>query len=310
MKAKKKTESKAIALTQPMPQQDNVLLMIDRAARDKTVDVAKMRELLDMQKEVLRIKTEAAFNQAMRDCQSELEPVVRKAENKHTQSKFAKLEHIDMAARPIYTKHGFSLSYDQPETLPNGNKLVICHVAHVDGFTRTYRLDGALDTVGSQGKANKTALQGLGSTISYLRRYLMCMIFNIILKDEDNDGNGEEGPKEAQPDRFSQRAGGAPSQAKSPPIIDQEPAWDGLNVQVQGKTRAIPKGSDPSGSNPSTLSPKDGADYLLSVMGKAQKKASRIAIINENLPLVRALIAAGDQASVDQMHALADKGAA
>ena len=42
-----------------------------------------------------------------------------------------------------------------------------------------------LDTSGG-----KSALQGVGSTNSYLRRYIACNIFNIVVVGDDDDGNG------------------------------------------------------------------------------------------------------------------------
>jgi hypothetical protein len=44
-----------------------------------------------------------------------------------------------------------------------------------------------------KGRPNKTALHGLGSSVSYLRHYLTCMIFNVVMRGEDDDGNGFPG---------------------------------------------------------------------------------------------------------------------
>jgi len=42
-----------------------------------------------------------------------------------------------------------------------------------------------LDTSGG-----KSTVQGVGSTNSYLRRYIACNIFNIVVVGDDEDGNG------------------------------------------------------------------------------------------------------------------------
>ena len=52
--------------------------------------------------------------------------------------------------------------------------------------------DLALDGVGLKGNPNKTAVQASGSTISYGRRYLKLMVFDVVLTNEDNDGNAPE----------------------------------------------------------------------------------------------------------------------
>ena len=36
----------------------------------------------------------------------------------------------------------------------------------------------------------KSTVQGVGSTNSYLRRYIACNIFNIVVVGDDDDGNG------------------------------------------------------------------------------------------------------------------------
>jgi hypothetical protein len=65
----------------------------------------------------------------------------------------------------------------------------VCEVSHSLGHTKRFHLEAAPDTIGPKGTANKTPLHGLGSTVSYLRRYLTCMIFNVVVRSEDNDGN-------------------------------------------------------------------------------------------------------------------------
>jgi len=179
---------------QVAPQQqpaDQLLAVIAAAARDPQVDVQKMAQLLDMAERIKRMEQETVFNRAMKAAQDEIKPVVRDAENSHTRSRYARLETIDERIRPIYTKHGFSLSFNSAEPREKGAVRVLCDVRHEAGHTKTYELEGALDLTGAKGSSNKTSIQGLGSSVSYLRRYLTLMIFNVTLKNEDNDGQGD-----------------------------------------------------------------------------------------------------------------------
>jgi hypothetical protein len=89
--------------------------------------------------------------------------------------------------RPIYTRNGFCLSFNS-EPVEGPNVRVICGVSHDAGHSKTFQLEAALDMAGPQGKANKTPLHGLGSSVSYLRRYLTCMIFHVVFANDDNDG--------------------------------------------------------------------------------------------------------------------------
>lgn len=194
-------EQKAVVLVESMPEADGLpavqrqdmsvalLDVVARAASDTNVDVGKMQQLLEMQERIMAKQAEMAFNRAMQAAQDEMKPVVRDAENKHTNSRYARLETIDNAIRPIYTRHGFSLTFNSAPPAKPGAVRIICECLHSAGFKKLYELEGDLDLAGSQGKANKTGIQALGSSTSYLQRYLTKMIFNITLTNEDNDGN-------------------------------------------------------------------------------------------------------------------------
>lgn len=65
-----------------------------------------------------------------------------------------------------------------------------CTCAHEAGHECAYHLDLPPDTAGAQGKANKTPIQGIGSTITYARRYLVLQVFNIALTNDPDDTDG------------------------------------------------------------------------------------------------------------------------
>jgi ERF superfamily len=141
-----------------------------------------------VQREIIADDAKLQFNRAMSAAQGEMQPALHKARNDQTQSRYANLGAIDAPIRPIYARHGFCLQFNS-EPLDGANVRIVCEVSHVAGHSKEYRLDAALDLTGPKGTGNKTPLHGLGSSISYLRRYLTCMIFNIVLTNEDNDGN-------------------------------------------------------------------------------------------------------------------------
>jgi ERF superfamily len=131
-------------------------------------------------------QAQSEFSTAMSAAQSEMRAIVRDAVNDQTRSKWATLQAIDDAIRPIYTRHGFSLSFT--EVANDGPDMKIACIVRRGGHTETFYLSAAPDTVGPQGKPNKTPVQGVGSSVSYLRRYLKVMVFDLALRD-DNDGN-------------------------------------------------------------------------------------------------------------------------
>lgn len=169
--------------------------VIARAASDPTVDVEKMERLLAMQERVLARNAEADFNAAMNAAQREMRSVAADAENQQTRSRYATYAALDRALRPIYTKHGFSISFDTGGDAPEGFVLVLAYVSHRGGHTRTYRAKMPADGKGAKGGDVMTKTHAFGAGTSYGMRYLLKMIFNVAVGEDDNDGNGAGAPK-------------------------------------------------------------------------------------------------------------------
>jgi ERF superfamily len=179
----------AVATADPPTLTDSLLNVVARAVHDPSIDVAKLEALLRMQREILADDARVQFHRAMIAAQGEMAPIVRDAENKQTNSRYARLETIDAAIRPVYLRHGFHLTFNS-EPIDGPEMRIVCDVTHTPaGHTKRYHLDAAPETAGPKGTANKTALHGLGTTVTYLRRYLTVMIFNLVLTNEDTDGN-------------------------------------------------------------------------------------------------------------------------
>ena len=174
-----------------MPNDTALMSFIERAAKDPDFDVAKFGELLRLQRDVGQDLARRSFNRAMAAAQSEMMPVIRSAQNKHLGNKYAKLEDIDREMRPIYTRHGFSVRFGSAPAPREGDMRITCTVAHEDGFFEENHLDAPATLVGSQGgRMAVTPVQAVGSVVTYLRRYLSTMVFNVVLADEDDDGEG------------------------------------------------------------------------------------------------------------------------
>lgn len=175
---------------------------IERAAVDPQFDVQKFGELLRLQRDVEHDMARRAFNVAMAQCQSEMEPIVRDAQNRHLGNKYAKLEAIDAKARPVYTRHGFSVRFGSAPAPTQGELRITCTVAHDSGYFEENYLDAPAANAGSQGgRTQTTPVQGIGSAITYLRRYLLCMVFNIVLTDDDDDGESQRGQQRPASER-------------------------------------------------------------------------------------------------------------
>jgi hypothetical protein len=171
-----------------------IIQVIERAARDPSVDIVKMKELFAMRKEIMLEVAEAAFNSSMNAAQKEMRPIAADAENTQTRSKYATYAKLDRALRPIYTKHGFAISYDEGDSPKPDNVRCLAYVSHPAGFTRTYRRDMPADGKGAKGGDVMTKTHAVGAAHSYGDRYLLKGIFNIAVGEDDNDGNYDEGP--------------------------------------------------------------------------------------------------------------------
>jgi hypothetical protein len=198
---------------------------IERAAKDPEFDVAKFGELLRLQRDVGHDQARRAFNEAMASAQAEMPPVVRSASNKHLGNKYAKLEDVDREMRPIYTAHGFSVRFGSAPA-PEGYIRITCTVAHSGGYFEENYLDAPTGNAGSQGgRTATTPVQGVGSAVTYLRRYLLGMVFNIVLADDDDDGEGTRRAAAAPTPRAARVYEAAPKSTPPERTDDQWRAW-------------------------------------------------------------------------------------
>ena len=168
----------------------SLIQVIARAASDPAVDIDKMERLLQMQERVMLKSAEAAFNDAMTAAQSEMGRIATDADNPQTKSRYASYGKLDSVLRPIYTKHGFSLSYGTEQSALPDHVRILCTVAK-GGFSRLYTMDMPNDGKGAKGGDVMTKTHASGAAVTYGMRYLLKMIFNVAIGENDNDGNGK-----------------------------------------------------------------------------------------------------------------------
>lgn len=166
-----------------------LLSVISRAAADPQTDVEKMERLMVMYERLEAKKAETEFNNAMSRAQTEMRPVAANADNSQTRSKYATHGKLDAALRPIYTGEGFALSFDTAADRKAESVTVLCYVTHKDGHTRTYQVEMPADGKGAKGGDVMTKTHATGAAMSYGMRYLLKMIFNVAIGEDDTDGN-------------------------------------------------------------------------------------------------------------------------
>jgi hypothetical protein len=164
---------------------ERVLQAVIDAAANPAVDVAKMRELLGLQKELMTMQAEQQFNQAFDRLDL---PRIKKngiVEYKGKEAfRFATWEGIMDAILPLLKAEGFSLWFDSvPRQGDGGGLIVTGTLSHIAGHRRSASIPVPLDTSG--GKNN---IQGYGSAMSYGKRYTTTSLLNIVTEGEDDDG--------------------------------------------------------------------------------------------------------------------------
>jgi hypothetical protein len=149
-----------------------------------------LTQLVDLHDRMRAQAAKEAYAAAMAAVQAELPMVAKRGWNTHTKSSYSLHEDVLAAMTPIITRHGFSLSYGTRAGATPEWLIITCVCAHSAGHSEHFELPLLLDSTGSGGTKNKTGVQAAGSTITYGRRYLAFMVFNLNTGD-DTDGGGD-----------------------------------------------------------------------------------------------------------------------
>jgi ERF superfamily len=172
-----------------------------KAAMDPTVDVSKMERIFDMQERMLKMQQEIDFTAALSAAQAEMPQIDKNGtifdKNGGVRSRYAKIEDLDACIRPIISKYGLSVTFDAPvaadsEQYTKGTAANIgpwfifsATLTHRSGYSRPFTIPLPYDK--SEFRSN---VQSLGSTESYAARRLLKMMFNIVERGIDDDGQG------------------------------------------------------------------------------------------------------------------------
>lgn len=191
-----KTEEQ-FALTPYQPETAAITPMqVIQQAIEKGQDIATIERLVELQMRMLDYdqkmaerRAERDFNDAMKSAQAKMRRIAPNAANPQTHSRYVTLDKLEEAIRPIYTAEGFSVSFNtEPGAIPEMLR-VVGVVSHSSGHSRTYHIDMPADGKGAKGGDVMTRTHATGSAISYGRRYLSAMIWNLSFGGTDDDGN-------------------------------------------------------------------------------------------------------------------------
>jgi len=173
-------ETRAVSHSSTSIPGDQRLMMLREALTNPDVDPTKAAAMFNLMNQMEDRERQAEFN---RDKAAALRamPVIFKG-GKSDKHRYAKFEDMHRAALPVLTRFRLSIDF----RLGSEGQLVTVQpiLRHENGFIE----EGAVMKGPADTGPGRSPIQSLGSASSYLKRYTMKGMLNIIEDGEDNDG--------------------------------------------------------------------------------------------------------------------------
>lgn len=167
-------------LPEVMSESTSIIRVIERAAMNPNVDMEKMERLLEMQERIMERTARAAYAAAFSEMQPEL-PEIPEHGKGHGNITYALWEDINDLVKPVIAKHGFGISF---RTGRDGPAVTVTAIlTHREGHSEQTTMVLPIDSSGS-----KNAVQAVGSSTSYGKRYTAAALLNLTSRGEDDDG--------------------------------------------------------------------------------------------------------------------------
>ena len=129
----------------------------------------------------------AAISQAISKAQGEVENASKNAKNPHFKSKYADLAELLNTVRPVFSGHGLAIV--QMPSFVDGVASVETLISHSSGEW--------ISSICSA-PVSKQDAQGVGSAITYLRRYSLAAMCGIAQEDDDANSAVGHAPKKKE----------------------------------------------------------------------------------------------------------------
>lgn len=125
---------------------------------------------------------------AMCEAQRLMKPASKDSVNPHFKSKYSDISSVWECIREPLTTQGLTVWQDV--TTDDGQVCITTRVVHVSGQWVEF---GPLNI-----PLTKKDAHGVGSSVSYGKRYALCAALGVVSGDEDDDGNGSKAPPPQQ----------------------------------------------------------------------------------------------------------------
>lgn len=144
---------------------------------------------------------------ALTAVQAKIGTAAKSSKNNHFQNKYADLSEVWAAWQAIGPANGLSIT--QTLKVGDGRQLLVTTLLHTSGESITSEM---LLT------PTKNDMQGMGSAITYARRYSLAALVGIV--QEDDDGNAASDIQTEKPTRTA-----APKPAEDPAVVKSREAF-------------------------------------------------------------------------------------
>ena len=142
---------------------------------------------------------------ALAAAQMEMGKAIKGSTNPHFRSSYADLGNVVDACLPALNKNGIAVA--QPQRHIDGEDYVVTMFIHTSGEV----LESAVRL-----RVDKDNMQGLGSAITYARRYGLMGLAGIAPEDDDGNAAAQAPPKKQAPAQKAE----PPAKEEMPPIAD------------------------------------------------------------------------------------------
>lgn len=179
----------------PVPSEAGQLMAtISAAASNPAIDVEKLERLMSLYERMTDRAAKVAYTSALADMQPELpiitergKIIIKEKGTEHviSSSGYALWEDINEAIGPVLARHGFALSF-RTGIADDGKVTVTGILSHREGHQEATTINLPHDSTGS-----KNAVQAVGSSTSYGKRYTAQALLNLTSRGEDDDAASE-----------------------------------------------------------------------------------------------------------------------
>lgn len=185
-------------------QQDNLSPLV-KLALNSDIDIGKLEKLIEVQDHFDQNQAKKEFYKAFSEFKKNPLTITKDSTVDFTSPKgrtlyrHASLGNIMSVVGPLLSSEGLALSWIPVQ---DGKGISVTAVlSHTLGFSISATLFAPPDTTG-----NKSGLQALGSTVTYLSRYTCVSLLGLAMTNDDDGGNGCKPPEEKKKPPYSEEA--------------------------------------------------------------------------------------------------------